>query len=334
MRAAILTDKKQMELKQAAELELGPKDVRLEVKACGICGTDQHIYHGQPGSAAVTPPIVLGHELSGIVAAVGSEVKLHAVGDRVSVDPNIYCGSCVFCRKGIVQLCDNLQAIGVTRDGGMGESCVVPEANCYRMPDHMSYVAGALAEPLGCVLHGLKKLTVRPSDAVLVIGGGFIGQLFVQLLRSQGRSGRLAVSEPIETKHQSLLELGASEIIGDPSNIDAVRDTFDIVIECVGRRQSMETALQAAAKGGQVLLFGVAAPHTEVTLTPYHVFVKELRIMGSFINPYTHLDALGCIAAGDVDVEGLVSHRFALDEVPDMMARYPQLEVTKGIIVY
>jgi threonine dehydrogenase-like Zn-dependent dehydrogenase len=161
MKAAVFIGKGQMEVQDRMDPVPGRGEVLVEVKACGICGTDQHIYHGMPGSAAVTPPIVLGHELSGVVAAVGEGVESLRAGDRVTIDPNMYCRGCRFCRSGRYHLCSRLQAVGVTRDGGMAQLCAVPAENAYVLPESLSYEEGAMIEPLGCVLHGIKQLDIR-----------------------------------------------------------------------------------------------------------------------------------------------------------------------------
>ncbi|WP_274364369.1 zinc-dependent alcohol dehydrogenase family protein [Paenibacillus thermotolerans] len=336
MRAAILKGKRAIELVTDRNApELRPDEVRVRVKACGICGTDQHIYHGHPGSAEVEPPIVLGHELAGEVVEVGGAVTELQAGDRVSIDPNMYCGGCEYCRNGTPNLCDRLQAIGVTRDGGMGEYCSVPAVNCYLLPAEVSDVEGALVEPLGCVLHGFKKLDIRPIHTVMIVGGGFIGQLFLQLVK-QAAPANITVSEPVDEKHERLLKLGADRVIR-PGDSEAVREWVgkaDVVIECVGRKDSMELSLQAAKKGGQVLLFGVASPETEISVSPFAIFSKELKVMGSFINPYTHEEVIALIRRKAVRVEELVSHRFSLEEIPEAMEKYPQLNVSKGVIVY
>ncbi|MGM1045845.1 MAG: zinc-dependent alcohol dehydrogenase family protein [Bacillota bacterium] len=324
-----------MEVVDWAERTLGKDEVMVRVACCGICGTDQHIYHGHPGSAEVEPPIVLGHELAGVVEAVGETVTALQPGDRVSVDPNMYCGSCEYCRGGRAHLCDRLQAVGVTRDGGMGEMCVVPAANCYKLPDHVSLMEGAMVEPFGCVLHGYKKLDLRPNQHVLIAGGGFIGQLFLQLVKAAGVT-RITVSEPNLHKREALLALGAHAVVSpfDTEEATGLRDSADVVIECVGRPESVELAVAAARKGGQVLLFGVASPDASASFSPYEIFSKELRIMGSFINPYTHEEAITLIAQGIVRIEPLISHCFRLDDLPDVMATYPQLNVTKAVVVH
>jgi len=334
MKAAVLKGTHQIEVLDWKTTGLKPDELRIQVKSCGICGTDQHIYHGNPGSAAVTPPIVLGHELAGIVTECGEHVKQLKAGDRVSIDPNVYCGSCRYCRNGQPHLCDHLQAVGVTRDGGMGEYCVAPAANCYLLPDSMSFAEGAMVEPLGCVLHGFKKVDIRPIHTVLLIGGGFIGQLFLQLVKKQG-AARIVVSEPATEKHAALLALGANEVVQPTASVvEQLKGGFDVVIECVGRQESMELAIEAAGKGGQVLLFGVANPSTQIRVSPFAIFTKELRVWGSFINPHTHEEAIALIEQQLVKVEPLISHRFSLEEVPQIMGDYAKMNVTKGVIVY
>ncbi|WP_240414215.1 zinc-dependent alcohol dehydrogenase family protein [Paenibacillus periandrae] len=334
MKAAVFKEAHQIEVLEWKTTELKPDEMRIQVKSCGICGTDQHIYHGNPGSAAVTPPLVLGHELAGIVTECGEHVKLLKAGDRVSIDPNIYCGSCRYCRNGQSHLCDHLQAVGVTRDGGMGENAIVPAANCYLLPDSMSFAEGAMVEPLGCVLHGFKKVDIRPIHSVLLIGGGFIGQLFLQLVKKQS-AARIVVSEPAAEKHKALLALGADEVVQPTALVmEQLKGEFDVIIECVGRKESMELAIEAARKGGQVLLFGVANPSTQIQVSPYAIFTKELCIFGSFINPHTHEEAIALIDQKIVKVEPLISHRFPLREVPQIMGNYAGMNVTKGIIVY
>ena len=335
MRAAVFKGKHQMEVIDWKTKDLEPHEVRIRVQSCGICGTDQHIYHGHPGSATVNPPIVLGHELAGEVIELGSSVSNLKLGNRVSIDPNIYCGGCEFCRNGRPHLCENLQAVGVTRDGGMAEYCVVPAVNAYRIPDEMSFLEGAMVEPLGCVLHGLKKIDIRPVHTVLIIGGGFIGQLFLQLVNKQG-AAKIIVSEPATGKRSRLLELGAHEVV-QPTNPETVRQLMniaDVVIECVGRKESMELAINAARKGGQILMFGVSSPDTLINVSPFAIFSKELSIKGSFINPYTHEEAISFIRQNIVQIEPLISHCFLLDDIPEVMGKYSQMNVTKGVVIY
>lgn len=330
MKAAVLTDKMNMEIQELPLPAPLDHEVIVKVKACGICGTDQHIFHGQPGSAEVQFPIVLGHELSGEVVQVGKNVTQFTVGNRVSIDPNMYCGTCDYCRGNRVHLCDHLQAIGVTRNGGMGEYCAVPAANCYTLPDEISYEEGAMIEPLGCVLHGFNQIKVWPGASVLIIGGGYIGLMMLQVAKMYGASP-ITVSEPDVTKHELATQLGATEAV-NPEELERRKDGFDVVIECVGRKDSMTQAVKMAKKGGTVLLFGVSAPDTKIEVQPFDIFSKELTIKGSFINPHTHDLAISLVQQGKIQIKPLLSHQFSMNELPDIMKEYQSLKVMKGII--
>ena len=337
MKAAVLVDKMKMEIQELPVPTPTEHEVIVKVKACGICGTDQHIYHGQPGSAEVQYPIVLGHELAGEVVKVGAKVTALKKGDRVSIDPNMYCGECEYCRGGRPHLCDDLQAIGVTRNGGMGEYCAVPTANCYLLPEELSYEEGAMIEPLGCVLHGVSQVKFWPGASVLIIGGGYIGLMMLQMAKMYGTN--VTVSEPDQKKHSVAIELGADQTVtpvqlgqGDHSHVLA-KGGFDIVIECVGRKESMTQAIQMARKGGSVLLFGVSALDTHIEVNPYEIFSKELTIKGSFINPHTHEQAIALVEQGKIQIKPLLSHRFTMEELPKVMNEYSKLNVVKGIVV-
>ncbi|WP_028550758.1 zinc-dependent alcohol dehydrogenase family protein [Paenibacillus sp. UNC451MF] len=340
MKAIVLREKEELSVEQRTAPSPKIGEVVIEVKATGICGTDLHIFHGGTGSTSVSYPIILGHELSGIVIEIGEGVTSLQVGDRVSIDPNIYCGECRFCREGRIQLCDRLQAVGVTRNGGMAEQCAVPAANCHLIPNGMSFEEAALVEPLGCVLHGVERLKLRSGASALVVGGGFIGLLMIQVLKLYGVSP-IVVSEPDAAKRERAIEFGASaamsprEVASSKAWVSlGVCDGFDIVAECVGRQESMEQAVHSSAKGGQVLLFGVAAPGISIPLYPYEMFAKELSVLGSFINPHTHSQAISLIAQKRVNVSSLVTQRFTPEEVPDAMAAYGSLSVIKSLIVY
>lgn len=322
-----LNDAENLTVEEIDRPQIKSDEVSVEVKACGICGTDLHIYHGDPGSTEVDPPIVLGHEMAGEVVAVGSQVEHLQLHDRVSIDPNIYCGTCKFCREGRKHLCDRLQAVGVTRNGGMARYSAVPAENAYLIPGNLSYEQGALIEPLGCVLHGASQLHLSPDQSAVVIGGGFIGQLMLQVLKTHGLK-KITVVEPVEEKRRFLYELGA-ETVQSPGQVLQA----DIAVECVGASATMKTAIEATAKGGQVLLFGVASPKTTIEISPYEIFSKELVVRGSFINPDTHQKAIEMVGNGQVQVDSLISHRFSLEQLPEVMGNYKSLKVNKGLIL-
>ena len=197
-----------MKVQESPVPKLEPDGVLVRVMACGICGTDVHIYEGDKGAADTTPPVILGHEFSGVVEAVGEKVSRVKAGDRVCIDPNSLCGACSYCRTGIGHFCENMVGIGTTVDGGFAEYCAVPESQVYRLAAGISFEEGAMAEPLACCLHGIDLCEIRPGSAVMVIGAGMIGLLMVQLAKLSGVR-LVAVLEPVEEKRIMALKLGA-----------------------------------------------------------------------------------------------------------------------------
>lgn len=169
MEALVLTGTKKLEVENIEKPEVKPNEVLIHTAFAGICGTDHALYAGLPGSADAVPPIVLGHENSGVVAEIGSDVTNVAVGDRVTIDPNIYCGQCKYCRTARPELCENLSAVGVTRNGGFEEYFTAPASVVYQIPDNVSLNSAAVVEPISCAVHGIQLLKVTPYQKALVI---------------------------------------------------------------------------------------------------------------------------------------------------------------------
>ncbi len=317
---------------------LGPKDVLVRNKMCGVCGTDVHIYHGGAGSAPVEPPVVLGHEFSGVVEQVGSEVKGLKAGDHVTIDPNMYCGECRPCRMGRKQNCEHLYAIGVNRDGGFAEYCVCPESQCFKINEDIDFEVAAMAEPLACVIHGIDLVNIQPGQNVLVIGGGPIGLLMVQMARLAGAS-TIILSEPIEMRRQIGLEVGADACI-DPLHEDVCgrikeitgSDGADVVIECVGKVFAAEQAFAAAGLGASVLFFSVPAVDAKAPLPMFDVYKKELKIMGSMINPDTHQRAVNLINSGRLEIKKLITHTYDLAHLEDAIKMQMSSESIKVMV--
>lgn len=302
----------------------GPGELVLRNQVCGVCGTDVHIYHGEPGSADVNPPVVLGHEYSGEVVEVGKGVTGFAVGDHVTVDPNIYCGHCAYCQNGKKQLCPSMEAIGVTRDGGFAQYSLIPASQAFKLEPTVPWEAAAMAEPLACCLHGIDLAGIQVGDKVCVVGGGAIGLLMVQLAKLSGAS-QIVLSEPNEKRRQVGLQVGANAAL-DPTRPDA-QETFaqvlggaNVVIECVGNVPAVKSAFQFAGKGATVLLFSVPKVDATFDLPLFDVYKKELTIKGSFVNPDTHARAVALINSGKVDFGPIITHRFTLDQLPEAIA--------------
>lgn len=302
----------------------GPGELVLRNQVCGVCGTDVHIYHGEPGSADVNPPVVLGHEYSGEVVEVGEGVTGFAVGDHVTVDPNIYCGHCAYCQNGKKQLCPSMEAIGVTRDGGFAQYSRIPASQAFKLEPTVPWEAAAMAEPLACCLHGIDLAGIQVGDKVCVVGGGAIGLLMVQLAKLSGAS-QIVLSEPNEKRRQVGLQLGANAAL-DPTRPDSqeafaqVLGGANVVIECVGNVPAVKSAFQFAGKGATVLLFSVPKVDATFDLPLFDVYKKELTIKGSFVNPDTHARAVALINSGKVDFDPIITHRFTLDQLPEAIA--------------
>lgn len=319
-------------------LPLGPHEVMIKNKACGVCGTDVHIYHGEEGSAEVKPPVVLGHEYAGIVTATGEAVDNVKVGDKVAVDPNMYCGKCLPCRMGKKQNCENLFALGVNVNGGFAQYSVCPDTQCFRMKDSVSFEEAAMAEPLACAVHGIDRAGIRPGQSVLIIGGGTIGLLMVQLARLSGASS-VMVSEPIAMRRKIALEVGADAAI-DPLSVDlkeeirkiSGRDGADVVIECIGKAATSEQALDVAGFGATVLLFGVPHIDAKAALPMFKVYQKELTVTGSMINPDTHQRAVNLINGGRLELKKLITHVYDIDRLEEAIQMQMSSESIKVMV--
>jgi 2-desacetyl-2-hydroxyethyl bacteriochlorophyllide A dehydrogenase len=333
MKAAVFYGPGDLRIEQRAEPQPGPGQVLIRVAACGICGTDRHIYHGEFDT---TPPVITGHEYAGEIVALGAGVHDLAVGDQVTVDPNMSCGVCRSCRRGETHLCEHLAALGVDVDGGFAELCVAPRAQCFRLPESVTPLEGAMTEPLACCLHGIDLAEVRAGDLVAVIGGGAIGQMLAQLARLRG-AGRVVVSDPVAARREMAARLGADAVI-DPRETDPLapggllEGGADVVIEAVGHPATNRQALEWAARGGTVLWFGVTPPGQTVAVEPNLIFERELTIRGALVNPYTHAPALALLGSGRVQVRPLITRTISLDELPAALEAGPGDDV-KTVVV-
>ncbi|MFI3226577.1 MAG: zinc-dependent alcohol dehydrogenase family protein [Clostridia bacterium] len=325
MKSSVFYSKHNQVIEEREIPKCGAHDVLINVKACGICGTDVHIYEGNPGSADVTGPQILGHEFSGIITEVGENVKTLKVGDRVCVDPNMYCGNCTPCRDGVVHYCENMLSYGVTLDGGFAEYCAVNEKVVYKLGENTSYEQGAMVEPLGCCLHGIDMCEIKAGDKVVVIGGGMIGLLMVQLAKLEGAS-KVALLEPVQEKRMVGLKMGA-DIAIDSINLDAKAelkkagfDNVNVVIECVGRTQTIEQAIDIAGYKGIIMMFGLTGPNDTIAVKPFEVFKKEIVLKASFINPCTQQRALDLIDNARIDVTSMICEVAGLDKLVEIVS--------------
>lgn len=318
MKALVLIGVKQFEIQNLPTPPIGSGDVLIDTAFAGVCGTDHDLYEGRPGSASAVPPIILGHENSGVVAAVGKNVTNVVPGDRVSVDPNIYCGQCEFCLTRRPELCEHLSAVGVTRNGGLAEQFTAPATVVYKLPDKVDLKSAAVIEPISCAVHGVDLLELHPYQKALVIGDGFMGQLFVQVLQAYGVH-RVDLAGIFDEK----LRLNR-ELFGVATTYNTTRElipdnVYDVVVEAVGSPVTQAQAVATTSKGAQVLMFGVGPQEAHFEMNTYDVYKKQLTIRGSFINPLTFKDAVALLAGGKVNVAPLLSHELNLELVQDFL---------------
>jgi len=287
----------------------GPGEVLVEVAACGICGTDIHIFRGE---YLGTYPITPGHELAGTVAATGSGVQRFRPGDRVAVEPNIACNSCPACLANRQNFCENWKAIGVTLPGGMAELVLAPENAVFSIGS-LPFRAAAFVEPLSCVLHGMQRADPRPADRILVVGAGPIGILLMKTALVMGASSLLVVDRNRERLARAKLEGGAVvDTLDETGGIPAER--FDLVVDATGVPALMEQTTRWARPGGRILLFGVPPAQSRISLDAFPIFRKGLTLLSSYTSVRNSLQAVRLLESGRIDVSALVSHELPLEE--------------------
>ena len=338
MKAAVFFGKHDIRVAEIEARRPAAGEVMVRVRACGVCGTDIHIFEGAEGAAKTVPPTVLGHEFSGIVQEVGAGVNTVKTGDRVCVDPNDMCGTCSYCRDGKSHFCSDMVGIGTTVDGGFAEFCTVREKQVYKIPDHLSFAEAAMAEPLACCLHGMDLTGVRPGHTVLIIGGGTIGQIMLQLARLSG-AATVILAEPVAAKRELALRLGA-DVVLDPTSTDLddvlkehALKTVDAAIECVGSTTTMSYTIDHTGPGGTAMLFGLTDPAAKIELLPFDIFKREIAIKASFINPYTQARAVSLISSGKIDIRSLISNEIQLEDLGGLLREQQYRGKGKIIVV-
>lgn len=318
MRAVRLQAVGRIGLEELSRPEPGPGDVVIRVGAAGICGTDRHLYAGEFPSS---PPVTLGHEFAGEVVAAGV-ASGHAVGARVACDPNIACGTCAECRRGRVNLCAANVAIGLHRDGGFAEYACIPGHRALPLPGDLTFEEGAFAEPLACTLHGLDVARLVPGERAMVLGGGVIGLLAVQLARAAGAEVLLVTRQA--SKRAVAQATGAHLTAATMEEARQLwRRGADCVLECAGVAETMAEAPRLAAPGGRVVVLGVLAQGVKVEWEPFDLLFREVAVLPAFINPFTQGRALDLIAAGTVRIAPLVTRRLSSAEAAQAIAAPP-----------
>ncbi|MDO5285260.1 MAG: alcohol dehydrogenase catalytic domain-containing protein [Actinomycetia bacterium] len=305
MRAVLLSEVGRVELADLPVPEPGPGEVRVEVRASGICGTDLSIVHG---SFPARLPLVIGHEFSGVVDAVGSAVEGWRPGDRVAADPNRYDGSCHWCQQGAYNLCQSWQAAGITLPGALAQYLCVPARFLVPLPDEVSFTAGALIEPLSCAIHAFDRGQVTGPGEMLMYGAGTMGAACLVLARDLGLE--VTVVETTPERRDRALALGAARVVEPGADLDQ----YDYVLDATGALAAINDGLKRVRTRGTFLQVGAAPSGALAQLESYDVFARELTIVGSFSVANAYPAAAARMPQLATTLEQLVTHRFRLDE--------------------
>jgi L-iditol 2-dehydrogenase len=321
MRALVLENPKDLQIRNVPDPDLGPHDVLIHVKACGICGSDVHGYDGSTGRRI--PPVIMGHEAAGVVAKIGPDVTQVHIGDRVTFDSTVSCGHCRFCLSGDVNLCDNRQVLGVScadyrRNGAFAEFVSVPEHIVYQLPASFPYEKAALIEAVSIAVHAARITGIQPGSSAVVVGAGMIGLLAIQAFRVFGCTSIFAIDLE-QSKLQVARDLGADEafLATDPDLLARLRAATggqgpDIAVEVVGAQQSILTAIEGVRRGGTVTLIGNLAPKVEIPLQI--VVTRQLRLLGSCASAGEYRECIELMQRGAINVDTLISALAPLSE--------------------
>jgi len=326
MKALLLSEYRRLEIADLPAPSAGAGEVLIRVGACGICGSDVHGYDGSSGRRI--PPIVMGHEAAGRVAAVGAGVTGLAEGDRVTFDSTIYCGACGYCKHGEVNLCDHRQVLGVScgdysRAGAFAEFVAVPARVVYKLPESISFAEAAMLEAVAVAIHGVSLAKISSETTALVVGAGTIGVLILQALRAAGCK-RILVSDVDTTRLKMAKELGAETLLADGDVVSHVLQRtggvgVDLAMEAVGRNETVSAAIASVRKGGTVVLVGNIAP--EVRLPLQKVVTRQIRLQGSCASAGEYPEAIRLMASGAIRVKPLITAIAPLAEGPQWFER-------------
>ncbi|MEE4164737.1 MAG: galactitol-1-phosphate 5-dehydrogenase [Desulfocapsaceae bacterium] len=328
MKALVLEEYNRLVYKDMPVPGIGDRDVLIEVKACGICGSDVHGMDGSSGRRHT--PLIMGHEASGVIVETGSRVKAFSTGDRVTFDSTIYCGECFFCRKGLINLCDNRRVLGVSpkeyrQHGAFAQYVAVPEHILYRLPDTLSFEQAAMVEPVSIAFHAINLTPISLNDSAVVIGAGMVGLFVVQALRAAG-CGTIIAVDLEQGKLDMAQKLGADHglLAGQIDVPEAVRNLTDnrgatLAVEVVGNTAALNTAISSLRKGGALTIVGNLAPTVEFPLQ--EVVTRQISINGSCSSCGEYPACLDLIARGVINVDEMISAVAPLADGADWFRR-------------
>lgn len=337
MKALVLKEYNHLVYEDVPEPVLGTNDVLVKVIGCGICGSDVHGMDGSTGRRI--PPLIMGHEASGVIADIGSDVENIRPGERVTFDSTVYCGTCFYCRRGDINLCDDRRVLGVSCDeyrqnGAFAEFVAVPQHIIYPLPEKIGFEQSAMVEPCSVAFHAVERTSVSTYDTAVVVGAGIIGLLVVQILRA-GEWRQIIAIDIEPDKLELACKLGA-DIGLNPDTEDVIarikkmtdQRGADAAFDAVGIDASLKTAIDSLGKGGILTLIGNLASHVNLPLQT--VITGEFTLKGSCASRGEYPACLDLIASGAVDVDSLITAVAPLAEGERWFQRLYQKE--KGLL--
>jgi L-iditol 2-dehydrogenase len=328
MKALLLTAPSRLEFTDFPDPTPAEDEVLLRIRACGICGSDIHGWDGSSGRRR--PPLIMGHEAAGEVLAVGPRVERWRPGDRVTFDSTIWCGHCVFCRAGQVNLCENRRVVGVApaeyrQHGAFAEKLSLPARILYALPDELSFPHAAMIEPVSIAVHAVQRVKIAPTDTAVVVGAGMIGLFVIQALRWAGAEKIIAV-DLTESRLALARELGATHTLkSDACDVAAeilklTNDRgADLAFEVVGISATLALALSVLRRGGSAVLVGNLAPRTDFPLQS--VVTREITLHGSCGSAGEYPLCLDLVARGIIQVEPIITAIAPLSAGPEWFDR-------------
>jgi L-iditol 2-dehydrogenase len=328
----------QIEVREVKDPEPQAGEVKIEVKATGICGSDIHVFHDEI-DLPIRTPVVMGHEFCGIIVGLGEGITSWHVGDRVTSETAFsVCEKCVYCRTGQYQMCKERKGIGFWFDGSFADFIVVPEKRVHKLPENVDFIAGALCEPLACVTHGVIEMSqVHSGDTVLVTGVGAIGLLAAQVARSEG--GRVIISGISEDvkRFELAKSLGFNELVNvqEMDIFQSIEEMtngggVDVVLECSGAPEAARAGIQIVKKRGVYTQIGLFGKPFEINFES--IAYKELQVSGSFSQRWIAWEtALKLLELNKVETKPLVTDIYPLHDWQSAFSKFEKRQGTKII---
>ena len=328
MKALLLSEYNRLEIVELPLPRPGPDEVLVRVQACGICGSDVHGYDGASGRRI--PPIVMGHEAAGTVAALGTNASRAREGDRITFDSTVYCGKCEYCMRGEVNLCDRREVLGVStpeyrRAGAFAEYVLVPDRIIHQLPANIPFPEAAMVEPLAVAVHAVSLAKLPENATALVVGAGMIGLLVLQALR-EAKCSRIYVVDIDDSRLELARKLGATSTVNGRTS-DAVAEiqrltsgaSVDVVFEAVGSSATIRASVESVRKGGTVVLIGNISPTAEIPLQM--VVSRQIRLQGSAASGGEYPKCIEMLSRGAVQLKPLISMVAPLEQGPEWFQR-------------